>query len=354
MHLFKYMKKINLSKINPEFRNLTDLLFFSNSAKLDINRYKLLFDENQIQNKEYILNTFEASSNIFLIDNSIWFSRMEVLHFVNKNIFKKISKIIKKSFYSILNSGVIISNNNIKYTQFIELIKFKHKIKSSLIDLKEYLLSMCHHVSNDNLVKITNDLTPFVFSGVDEYINLISKKIKVSVSNFDFLKSLENNGFILNESAFIKTLINAFDDLLLNNLTSLKYKSAIFCMILDKNILSHIKQNYSDIYKENIVKLIKSSDYYEIEGERFDIMEKLLDIDESLTDIIIRRYVIKLYQRYSYHKKANVDKLIKLLNKFKFISCKKILLLLIEIDQSEDIKYILKEFPELKNLASFI
>ena len=42
--------------LNPKFRNLTDLLFYSDRMDLDLSEYKFLYKENRTVNSAYLLN----------------------------------------------------------------------------------------------------------------------------------------------------------------------------------------------------------------------------------------------------------------------------------------------------------
>lgn len=341
------------SKIDDKFKNLTDLLFYSSIKNLDIEVYKSFFINNKIHNKEYILNVFKASSNIFWENSAhLWFYRLEMIYLLDKSLFSEIDKLISKSFSSALRNADHIEYD-ISYIQHVELCKVKRKYKKSLLKTKDYFLQMINVLNFDILYSVINNYIPILFSSKNELIKLITNRVIISINNLNFLFFLEKKGELPDKSSLM-SLSKNFLDQNKKTIISDKYRKSILALILNKDILEYIKSIYCAQYRSNLIAVLQSSDYFEIEGNHLNVIESLLYLDESLADEIANIYIAKLYARYVSHKKANVDKVIRLLRKFKLISPKKVLILLSKLNRSKDIKYIVKEFPELKNLAMFI
>jgi hypothetical protein len=73
-----------------------------------------------------------------------------------------------------------------------------------------------------------------------------------------------------------------------------------------------------------------------------------------VADELAVMYADELYSRGSGHKRANADRLIRLLKTVPQVSQKRMLVYLSSNNRMGDIKYILSAFPELKKLAAFV
>src|SRR5882724_4870297 len=60
-----YDMSLNLNEINPKFRQLTDLLLFSDQMDLDLSEYKFLLRSNQTAHYPYFWDRFQKASEIF-------------------------------------------------------------------------------------------------------------------------------------------------------------------------------------------------------------------------------------------------------------------------------------------------
>jgi hypothetical protein len=74
----------------------------------------------------------------------------------------------------------------------------------------------------------------------------------------------------------------------------------------------------------------------------------------NLTDQIVSVYINKIIKYDYYHRRALINKLIKLINCVPNISKKQIVLLLASKNRLEEIDKLIKEFPELKLLKTFV
>lgn len=348
----KYGMKYQLDKINSKFRNLTDLLFFSNQLDIDLSKYKELYKLSHKDHNLYILDRFEKCSEIFWENNvQFWTHRLEIILSLNdKSLNKDIDSFLEKRFFCLIRTK---KNVNIKYDnelcQFVALCSVKRKYNLSLLNIKNYLVDMSAHVCADTLINVINSLIPIVYSDINEYINLLSKRITQSSSNFTIIKALEDRGVIINK----KIMVSLLKDLLTKKLSVSKNRNAIFALLSDKEILSQFKSEKSR-YKPNLIAMLSHCSFFEIEGNHLQNIKILLDLDKSLANDISSIYIDKLYQRTRAHKKANADKIIRLLKTFTVFNPKKVLAQLSHLNKMSDIKYMIQEYPELKNLAAFV
>jgi hypothetical protein len=342
----------SLGKINPKFRNLTDLLFFSDRMDLDLSEYKNLLRENHAEHKEYLWGRFQKSSEIFWEQGSqFWSHRLTFLFSLNENsLSTDMSAYIEKRMFNLVKMKYVIDvRYDIELQQFLEYCKVKTQRRESLQTVKDYLLSMPSHVSVEKLLQLINHFIPLLFKDVNEYTDHIAKKIPQSARNFELLRELEGHGLAFNK----QPIMLLAKDLLLERTQNDKNRRALFSLLHDPSILSFLKTN-SVSYKDRVISLLNACDYKEIEDRHLSNVKVLLELEPTLGDDLASIYAEKLYARGTGHKKANADKLIRLLKSFPQIQPKKVLAFLSAHNKMTDIKYMLSAFPDLKKLAAFV
>jgi len=100
--------------------------------------------------------------------------------------------------------------------------------------------------------------------------------------------------------------------------------------------------------------LIKDFNFRELESDHLKNFKNLIKIDSSLAEELTIQYANSLYLRIGTHKRANIDRLIRLAKTISEVSAKKILAYLSTNNKVNDIKYLLSSFPELNILAAFV
>lgn len=342
-----------LEKINPKFRTLVDLLFFSNRMNLDLSDFKSFMKDNHDNHVDYLWDRFQKASQIFWEDGlSFWLHRLTfILNLNEKSLTKDVESFIEKRMFTLVSVKYELSlKHDIEFQQYFQLCQVKHNRKESLLSVKEYLLDMSSHSRADKLMKLVNSFIPIVFKDINEYTDLLSKKITQSARSFELLHELEEQGIVFNK----QPLIQLAKDLLLERTQNDKNRRALLVMLGDSNILSQLKADYNPAYRARLVSFLEASDYQEIEGRHLANVKKLLELDPNLGEDLATIYADKLYARRTGHKKANADKLIRLLKTFPQIQPKKVLAYLSSNNKMSDIKYILSAFPDLKKLAAFV
>lgn len=344
---------INLDKINPKFRQLTDLLFFSDRFDLDLSDYKYLLKSNYNDNYYYLWDRIDKCCNIFWENGEkFWSNRISFIYSLNdKQISQRLEAYLENRMFNLIKIKPNIHiKYDVEYLQFIELCKVRYANGESLSAIKARLVDLPSHVRADKLLLIINSFIPLVFTDLSEYIDIVARKITQSSKNFDLLKSLENQGFSIDKLPMFLLL----KELLLERTYSTKNRKAFFTMLNDKEIFALFKSEYQPSYKTKLLQLLSQCDYNEIEENHLRNIKCLLELDSSIADELTVIYANKLYARHTGHKRANADRLIRLLKTFPTIVPKKLLAYLSSKNKMSDIKYMLTAFPDLKKLAAFV
>lgn len=344
---------IQLDKVNPKFRELVDLLLFSNRMDLDLSNFRDLFKENYNIHLSYLWDRFTRCLSIYWEDGvGFWSHRLNFFLSLNdKNLSKKIDYYLeKRMFETVRRKNEINIKYDIEYLQFIELCKIKHIRKENLISIKNYLTDMPSHISTDKLISIVNSFIPIVFKTIDDYVEIMSKKITTSYRNYDLLLALEAKGVHFNK----KPMVKLAHDLVFDRDRKFKNCRTFFTILNDSEVREMIKKEYNSIYHDKLLMLIKSSDCQLLEDQHLRNFKNLIDLQPSIADDLAIIYIDKLYARGFSHKRANADRIIRLLKIIPQISQRKILVYLSTNNRMIDIKYVLNAFPELKKLAAFV
>jgi len=344
---------IQLDKLSPKFREQVDLLLFTNRLDLDLSKFKELLKENYNQHYEYLWDRFQRSLEIYWEDNvSFWSSRFQfLLGLGDKGFSKRIETLLEKRMFDTIRIKYDIDiRYDVEYLQFVELCKIKYDRKEPLISVKNYLTEMPSYLRSDKLISIVNSFIPTVFSTIDEYVEIMSKKIVTSARNYDLLLVLQKQGVPFNK----KPIITLAKELVFERERKSKTNRAFFVLLNDIEVRQALKDDYGPHYRPKLLTLLKSSDFALVEELHLRNLKNLIDLDASLADDLTIIYADKLYARGSKHKHANADRLIRLLKSIPQISQRKVLVYLSSNNKMADIKYVLTAFPELKKLAAFV
>jgi hypothetical protein len=343
----------HLDKIDPNFRNIVDLLFFSNRMDLELSEFAALLSRNYSDHTEYIWDRFKKSSEIYW-DNAddLWHHRIDLILSINdKNLTKKVSESIEQKMFILARSKYELNvKYDTAYMQFVQYCKVKHSRKESLLSIKNYLTELPAHIKTEKVVGFINNFIPSVFETFDEYAAFISKKIVHSPRNFVLLLELEKIGIPINK----ETIIQLAQQILLDEAFGDKNKRAFLTVIRDPFILSSLKKEYNDSYRSRLLEFVYDCDYSLLEENYLSNIKNIISLDESIADELAIDYCNKIYTRRTGHKRANIDRVIRLLKKCPQISSKKLLAQLSVNNKIADIKHLLLAFPDLKKLAAFV
>jgi hypothetical protein len=320
---------------------------------LDLSEYKNLLRENHAEHKEYLWGRFQKSSEIFWEQgSSFWAHRLSFLFGLGEaGLNTDMSALIEKRMFNLIKMKHSIDiKYDIELQQFVEYCQVKQQRQESLQTVKDYLLSMPSHVSAAKLIQIIQYFIPLLFKDESEYTDHIAKKITQSARNFELLQELENQGLQFNK----QPLIHLAKDLLTERLQNDKNRRAFFALLDDPFISSQLKEYYNPTHRSRLISLLEACDYKEIEDRHLGNVKNLLELEPNLGDELISIYAEKLYARGAGHKKANADRLIRLLKTYPTIQPKKVLAFLSSNNKMTDIKYMLSAFPDLKKLAAFV
>lgn len=344
---------LKLNKINSKFRQIVDLLFYSDRMDLDCSNFKILLRENYEPHFEYLWDRFKKCTDIAWEDGSaFWSNRLVFLFSLNeKTLSRYIYEYLEKRMFSLVRSKHEINiKYDIEYLQFLELCKIKQARHEDLSSVKNYLTEMPSHLNLDKLISIVESFIPSVFANMDEFAQIIVKKITHSSRNFDLLIQLEERGIAFNK----KSIAALAREILIERKHNDKNRRAFFTLLNNKGIASMLKSDYSPLYRPNLISLLESCNYEMIEEFHLRNIINIINLDSAVADDLAVIYADKLYARGSGHKKANADRLIRLLKTVPQISSRKVLVYLSCHNKMSDIKYILSSFPDLKKLAAFV
>jgi hypothetical protein len=346
------MVSINFDKINSNFRYLVDLVFFTNRFDIDLSNFNSLLKDHT-DHVRYLIDRFEKSSEIHWENGEqFWFNRISFLFSLNnKEINKFIGRFFEKRFLFLVKfKDKINPKYDLSYLQFLQYCKVKHSRGENLSFIRKNLLELPATTNDEKLLLIINSFIPVVFKDIDEYVENISQKITMSARNFEILQALEKRQIIFDREPVVKLA----KEIITDRIHSFKNVIAFFTIINDKTIHEKLKQEYLPEYRTKIINLLSNCDSKILEESHLRNIENIINLDNSLADEAAKIYVGKIYSRYNVHKKANADRVIRLLKKFDQISPKKILVYLSGQNKTSDIKYLVKSFPELEKFLAFV
>jgi hypothetical protein len=345
--------KIKLNEINPRFRQLADLLLYSERMDIDLSEFKRLLKDNRDQHLAYLWDRFKRSCEISWEDNcKFWFHRLTfLLNLGDKKLSKDIEDHLQKRMFSSFRlKNDIHVQYDIEYSQFLALCKVKCNRKENLLSVKNYLTELPAHMSYDKINEVIASFIPSVFSDFNEYVTLMTQKIMRSARSFDLLLAWEKQGIDFDKKPIVLLAV----DLISARTFSEKNIFAFFSILNDPSMRDLIKKEYKSSYRKRLLELVDYCGYSQIEEDHLKNVKNLLDLDPSIADDLACICAEKLFNRSTGHQKANADKLIRLIKTVPQISSKKILAFMSSKNRMNDIKYMLAAFPDLKKLAAFV
>lgn len=262
-----------------------------------------------------------------------------------------VEKFLDERFVRLLKSkNKIHPNYDLEYLQYLQYCKVKRERKENLLIVRRNLIDCANYCNTDKLISVIHSFIPDVFKDISEYVKSISTRITFSVRYFDVLRSLEKKGISFDK----EPLVMLAKEILLIRSYSERNCRALFALLNDHYILTRIKETYSLTYHEAFLEILNLCDYYRIEEYHLRNVKNLLELDISLADSIVASYADKLYVRDVSHKKANINKLIRLLKKFPQCSPKQLLGHMSSNGHTSDLKTLMEAYPELNIFEAFI
>lgn len=344
---------IKLEDLDPKFREQTDLLLLTNKQNLDLNNFILLLQNNYENNLKYFLDRFVKSCDVFWENNAeIWYYRLSfIFSLKDKNISNRVSSFFEKRMSKLCHRKFCISPlYDVEFLQYQVLCQIKKDRNENLGFAFKLLEELPSFFKVENTIGVVNQFIPTIYSSIEEYAENISKKINNSSKNFIMLKALDQYGISYNR----KWIIELSNNLLLEKSLSDKNKGLFFALLSDIEVLNGLKEKYSSLHKKKLISLLNHCDLHLFESAHLNNIKNIITLDPSITDNLVKIYVNKLYARQYSHRRSNADKLIRLINKVNSISPRLVLSYLSSKNKMSDVKYMLKYFPEVKNLAAFL
>lgn len=351
--LRSYIDMIHLDKINSEFRYLVDLFCFTDRTDIELSNFYILLQENKEEHLSYFIDRFIKTAEIFWRDgNKFWYNRLSFLYSLNdKFISKYLDSFFERRMLALLRCGYDISPvYNVQYLQFIEYCRVKSDRKANLVKLKNTIITYSSQIKIERLIKLLEHLIPVLYKNTDEYVSLLTESLFQCAFNFKILLGLEKNNIRYNKQAILHLMMN----MLSSRSYSDKNIRAFFIIMDDSYILDNIKSFYNDNMRESIVELASKTSLILLEEDYFANIKKLIKLDSELATEVVKSYIDKIYRKPSSHKKANVNKILRVLKLFPEVSVKKIIGHMATTNKVIDIKPILDMYPEYNRLSLLI
>jgi hypothetical protein len=339
----------SLDKVNSQFRYLTDLLLFTDRTDVDWAGYQTLLNDEP--NYYYLTDRLYRCVEMYW-DEAFWIHRLDFLFSLqHKKLHQLLDTLIEDQFRQFIKTaGTANPYVHREFIQYIGLCAAKAKHKANLMTAKKLLLQLPYSVKTDDLVGFVNYFVPVVYPSLEVYGEALTKEIAHSSRAFQIMDTLEKEGVPVNRNLIYKTAKDLFFKRVLNR----KNRHSLFTMLKDDAIRNTIKLEYKLEHQERLLTLINQCDFGEIERSHLINIKNILDIDSSIADKLITVYADKLRARGVGSKKANIERLIKVLKAFPRCSPKKILAYLSNHNRMSDIKYLFNAFPDLRRLAIFL
>jgi hypothetical protein len=336
--------------IDPKFRILADQLFFTDRTDLDLSNFVTLLGNNE-DHYRYLWDRFMRSTEIFW-DESFWVNRFEF--FLTHKPKKSVPEIEAHLFNRFKN--LLISNYSASplyhnpYVQFIAWAKAKANKKENLQDIKDFLISLPPIMQVAKLISVVGHFIPFIFSNIEEYIQIITKNISHSARSLEVIKQFEAQGLVIDRVPINKEARN----LLFKRVPNKPNRRAFMAMLNDPAIMATLKAEYKPEHRDRLLALVKRCDYKEIEEQHLRNIKNLLELDASIADDLITTYADRLYARGTGDKGANIKRLIRACKTYPQFSPKKVLAYLSANNRMSDIKFLVASFHDLKLLVPFV
>lgn len=341
---------MDLAKIDPVFRRLTDLLFFTDRMDIDASNFLELLGKTD-DHYEYLWDRFLRSVEINW-DETFWLDRFDLLlknnprdlkHEVEKFLLVKFRR--QAMWYSF--KGKEGANN--EYTLLVAWSKAKAARKENISQVKSYLMEFPFNVKVETVSSTIQDFIPSIFANTSDFVSCLVQNSGQYARTLDVLKSLEKLGMPVEKTQLYKLAGN----LLTKQNYSYYNRRSFFTLLADPDIFTSMKTDYHADQRTPLLSLVMSSDYKELENNGFLNMHNLLQLDASIADEMMDKYVQSLYSRGYGNKKANVQRLITLCRNYPQFSTKKVLMSLAD-HGSRNVGAFAAAFPELQNLVAFV
>ncbi len=343
---------IDLNKISPKFRQLVDVLLFSEKFSINISDFKSLVKTNRHVHLAYLLEKFKTSLEIFW-ENSpvIWQKRISFLFSLkDKAISKYISLFIEKRFFDyIKNEEKPNPKIHLELIQFIEYCKYFKNKKSKLSLLKQNILELINKTKYKKMIKIVESLIPHLFKDMNEFTALVAPKALNYIPYYEILKELEQNGYSYNKKIFTNYLVNCFF-----KPNGLFEPAIAFHLLNDADVRNKLKDHYNPNCKIHLLNYIDRCNLWHLEEKWLRNLKNIMEIDSSLPDEVFVIYINKVYSEMCFHKMTAFDRAMRFYQKFPQTSIKKILLHFSQEKKLPDINLLIKKYPELQKLSVFI
>ena len=347
------MSSIQLDKIKPDFRYLADLLCFSNRMDIDLSNFNALLQANKQEHINYLTDRLAKCFEIAWENgDEFWNHRLSFLFSLNDRFISRyLERNIERRMIVLTKSKKDIHPKyDLAYAQFLAYCNVRNLRKDNLTKLKQFFIELSSQVKITKLIGIIYNLVPILFKSIDEYAETISRNIIHDSNNFNILQELDRQEIIFDKSPIIQLA----KEILLEKPRGDKNIRAFFAIINNAYCLKQLRLQYRLDNRKVLLEFLSNCSYQILEEHHMRNIRNILMLDSVVADSLAIIYAEKLYSRKSGHKKANADRLIRLMKTFPQISHKKILAYLSSQNKMSDIKYILVEFPALRKLAAFV
>lgn len=339
-----------LDKVDSQFRILTDKLFFTDRTDLDVSEFKTLF-ESKDYHYNYLWDRFTRSVEIFW-DEAFWSHRLDLLSSLqSKRLESEIGSFLLTRFKRLIDTRMNPTPQiDGEFIQFVAWTKVRVARKEDVMSIREFFVGLIHSMQVGRITGIIQHFTPHLFTTLNEYLELLGKKISESARSFEVLQELEKQGIPIDRAPIFKLSQN----LLLKRALNRPNRRSLFALMNDSHIVAHLKSEYKPEHRDRLVDFIKACDFKEIEEYHLRNVKNLLELDISIAEELFSVYADRLYARGTGYQGANVKRLIRLCKTFPAFSPKKVLVYLSTHSRMADIKHLLSAFPELKTLIPFV
>jgi hypothetical protein len=336
-------------KVDSQFRHLTDLLFFTDRTDVDWSNYQTLLSDEA--NYLYLADRFEKCVEMHW-DEAFWKHRLDFLFSLqHKKLHQLMVVLIENRFsYLIKSHGTASPYTHKEFMQYVGLCTAKAKHKASLMPAKKLLLQLPYNLKAGDLIGFVYYFVPAVYPSLEAYGDALTREIAHSSRAFQMMDALEKEGIPVDRTMIYKVAKDLFYKRVLNR----KNRHSLFTMLNDDSVRNAIKLEYKPEHQERLLTLINQCDFGEIEQGYLINIKNLLDIDDKVADRLIVVYADKLHARGVGSKKANIERIIKVLKTFPQCSPKKMLVYLSNHNRMSDLKHLFSAFPELRRLAPFL
>jgi hypothetical protein len=344
---------MTLENVDFKFRNLTDLLFFSDRMDLDLSDYNNLLKSNKKIHTDYLYNNFKRATEIFY-ENGItfWKSRLKTIYSLNiKSLISEVDNhICKRAIHLFKTKQNINKIYDIELQQYLALCEIGIENGDNKNNYREYLFGVISFISHKKLPSLISNFIPLLFDDMNDFISYLTVKILQSEYSFFILSEFESQGIKFDKTPLVKLA----KELLIRRGITVKNTRIFLLLLSDDEVMLKLKGSYKPANKKRLLNIIDNCDYNTLNVNFFANIKRLLNIDETIADVICDVYLDKLYARGSYPSRAIIDNIIKLLNNCPQIKPKKVLAYLSAHNRMSDIKLLIHTFPKLKKLSTFV